>query len=271
MNSAVITPGAQALRRGLNLLRLLGQHQQDGLRMSEAMELAGLERSTTHRLLNCLVEEQFAERDETTKRYRLGIDAMQLGTAAVRKMPLVSKIRPVMQKLARMSGDTVFLVARDGDEVVCLHREEGPYHIKIFTINVGGRRLLGIGAGGLALMASLDDVEIAEILARNKVTYESAGMPPSAVWRAVGETRKLGYSVIVETITPGVAGLGKAFQFATRVQAALSFGTTTPRFTPQRRAELSALLANVLNEVTVARQSRELSGVGPLKTARPGS
>ncbi|WP_038210971.1 IclR family transcriptional regulator [Xenophilus azovorans] len=250
------TPGAQALRRGLHLLRLLAQNQKQGIRMSDAIELAGLERSTAHRLLSCLVEEGFAEKDERSKRYRLGIDAMQLGSAAVRKMPLVDTMRPIMQRLARISGDTVFFVARDGDEVVCLHREEGPYPIKVFTINIGGRRLLGIGAGGLALMAALEDAEIEDVFARNKVAYEAAGLPRATLWRAVRETRKTGSAIIIETITPGVAGLGQTLPPSLRIPAALSFGTITPRFTPARRTELAALLSGAVKELKSKRSWR---------------
>jgi len=250
------TPGTQALRRGLHLLRLLGQHQHEGLRMTDATEQTALETSTAHRLLSCLVEEGFAEKDEATKRYRLGIDAMQLGSAAVRRMPLVGKFRPLMQRLARTSGDTVFLVVRDGDEVVCLHREEGPYPVKVFTIDVGRRRLLGIGAGGLALLAEMADEEVEDVIGRNRATYEAAGLPPSSLWRAVRETRRVGYAPIVETITTGVAGLGMALPSSMRVPAALSFGTITLRFTPQRRAELAELLATAITELAGRKSSR---------------
>lgn len=249
MEKSSVTPGAQALRRGLELLRLLDQHQQDGVRMSDVMNLTGLERSTAHRLLSCLVEEEFAEKDESTKRYRLGINAMHMGSAAVRKMPLVNRFRPLMQRLARMSGDTVFLVVRDGDEVVCLHREEGPLPVKVFTIDAGHRRLLGIGAGGLALLARLPDEEIEDIFARNQATYKEAGFSRFSLMRAVREVRSAGYAVIVETISAGVVGLGACLPESLRVQAALSLGTTTMRFTRERRMEFKTLLLDAVKEV----------------------
>ncbi|MDO8942439.1 MAG: IclR family transcriptional regulator [Burkholderiaceae bacterium] len=244
MTQQELVSGAQALRRGLRMLRLLGQNQQDGVRLSEAVTLSGLERTTTHRLLQCMVEEQFAEKDEKTKRYRLGIHSMQLGSAAVRKMPLVARFKPMMQRLARMSGDTVFLLVRDGDEVVCLHREEGPYPIKVFTVSVGGRQLLGAVSGGLALLATLDDAEIDENLKRNQAAYERYGLSHSFLWRTVREARRAGHAVIVELVTPGVAGLAAAVPAALNVQAAVAFGTITQRFTPTRQKELAALLHN---------------------------
>src|SRR5690606_35843045 len=146
---------------------LLAEHQDDGLKLRELIVASGLERSTTHRLLSCLVEEQFAERDPVQKTYRLGVDAMQLGFASMRRIPLVDSCRALMQKLARMSGDTVFLVIRQGDFCMCLHREEGHFPVKVFTTDVGDQRLLGIGAGGLALMAALSDEEITRVMDRH--------------------------------------------------------------------------------------------------------
>ena len=103
-SSNAATAGAQSLRRALSLLRLLAEHQEDGITLTEVMAASGLERSTAHRLLSCLAEEQFAERDPDSKSYRLGIDAMQLGFASMRRVPLVDNCKPLMQKLARMSG-----------------------------------------------------------------------------------------------------------------------------------------------------------------------
>lgn len=249
MEVASLTPGTQALRRGLELLRVLGQHQHTGLRLSDVTRLTGLERSTAHRLLSCLVEEEFAERNALSKRYRLGMDAMHLGSAAVRKLPLVDRFRPMMQRLARVSGNTVFLVVRDGDEAVCLHREAGPLPIKVFTIDVGARRLLGIGAGGLAMLSQLDDAEIGDIHARHRAAYGTLGLDQFSLMRAVRDCRARTHSLIVDITAPGVVGIGAALPASVRVQAAMSIGTTTMGFTTARRTELAALLAAAVHEI----------------------
>jgi DNA-binding IclR family transcriptional regulator len=244
------TPGAQSLRRSLQLLRLLGEHQQQGLRMSDAIRLTGLERSTAHRMLSCLVEEQFAEKDPATKLYRLGFEALQLGSAAERKMPLVGGFRPLMTRLARISGDTVFLVARDGDDVICLHREEGPHPIKAFTINTGDRRKIGVGAGGMALLAALDDAEIETIFQRNRPLYQSVGLDRNALWRGVMMGRKVGYHRMVDRTAEGVAGVGAVVPDESRVRVAVSIGTVTARLNATRCAELGSLLVSSLSQLT---------------------
>ena len=230
------------MRRALQLLRLIALHQEEGLKLTEIIAASGLERSTVHRLLSCLVEEQFAEKDPDSKSYRLGIDAMQLGFASMRRVPLVDSCRGLMQKLARMSGDTVFLVVRQGDYCVCLHREEGHFPVRVFTTDVGGRRLLGIGAGGLALMALLSDEEISRITERHATEYTQAGFTPALIAQAVNQTRQQGVSEIVDTITLGVCGVGGTFSASLTTMAAISFGAITTRLPAQRRQEMGQLL-----------------------------
>lgn len=230
------------MRRALQLLRLIALHQEDGLKLTEVIAESGLERSTVHRLLSCLVEEQFVEKEPDSKSYRLGIDAMQLGFASMRRVPLVDSCRALMQKLARMSGDTVFLVVRQGDYCVCLHREEGHFPVRVFTTDVGGRRLLGIGAGGLALMAALSDADIGRITERHAAEYAQAGFTPPLMAQAVNRTRQQGFSEIVDTITLGVCGVGSTFSASLTTLAAISFGAITTRLPAARRQEMGQLL-----------------------------
>lgn len=250
MDNPTGTAGTQSLRRALSLLRLLAEHHEDGIRLADVMEASGLERSTAHRLLSCLVEERFAERDGSGRIYRLGVDAMQLGFASMRRVPLVDTCRPLMQKLARMSGDTVFLVIRQGDYCLCLHREEGHFPVKVFTTEVGGRRLLGLGAGGLALMAALADAEVERIFERHVADYAQAAFTRERLLQAVRRTRTTGHADIVDTLTTGVSGVGCTFAASPGTLAAISFGAITPRLPPERKLELAALLKAELPAAT---------------------
>jgi DNA-binding IclR family transcriptional regulator len=240
------TAGAQSLRRALDVLRLLASHHEKGLRTNDVIEQSGLERSTAHRLLSCLVEEQFAERDPATRRYRLGMESMRLGFASLRRAPVVDTYRPVLQRLARLSEDTVFLVVRQGDYGVCLHREEGSFPVRIFTVDVGIARPLGIGAAGMALLAALPDEEIAGIRDRHSAAFEEAGVSSQALARMVERTRRLGYSETIDLITPGVAGVGAVIPSRGRPFGAVSFGSISSRLDPRRRAQLGPELVAAL-------------------------
>ena len=118
--------------------------------------------------------------------------------------------------------------------------------LKVFTTNVGERRLLGIGAGGLALMAALSDDEIARVLERHAAEYAQAGFTPARIAQAVRQTRKAGYADITDTITTGVSGVGRTFAASANTLAAISFGAITPRLPAARKKEMAQLLIEQL-------------------------
>ena len=252
MDKVGLTTGTQSLRRALMLLRLLGQHQEEGLTLTQVTELLPLERSTAHRLLACLLEEGFAERQPKGKVYRLGIDAVQLGTAGMKRMPLLDQYDGLLKKLARISGDTVFFLIRQGDFSLCLQRQEGHFPVRVFTTNVGEKRLLGIGAGGLAIMAKLSDEEILSIVQRHASDYAKLGFNYARIAQAVRQTRQSGYSCIADTITEGVSGVGVAFQASPTQWAALSFGAIGTRMRQERQMELGELLCEEVSRLGVS-------------------
>ena len=114
--------GAQSAGKVLKLLKIVGARHPHGVRLKEVIAESGQDRSTAHRLLACLVEEGFVQRSPIGKVYRLDMEAMQLGLGADGLAPMVERFRPVMKRLARSTGDTVFLVVRSGDHALCLHR-----------------------------------------------------------------------------------------------------------------------------------------------------
>ena len=249
VNASQSTLGAQSLRRALQILRVLGENHDDGLTATQVKELTGLERSTAHRMLSCLAEESFAERDAITLRYRLGLGAMRLGFASFRRAPLVSAYQSTVRRIARLSEDTVFLMVRQGDFSVCMLREDGAYPVKIFSTRVGDTRPLGIGVGGMALLAAAPDEDVARIRAQHAQAFDAAGLTAGRLDKVLARTRRLGYSEMADTVTQGVGGVGAVIPDAAGAPfAAISIASIKPRMAPARRAELGQLLLDALRE-----------------------
>lgn len=113
---------------------------------------------------------------------------------------------------------------------------------------MGGRRLLGLGAGGLALMAALPDAEVERIHDRHAGDYAEAGFTRERLLQAVRRTRASGWADITDTLTVGVSGVGATFAASPGTLAAVSFGAIGPRLPPERKAELARLLLEQLAE-----------------------
>ena len=168
--------GTQSASKVLALLKIVGARHPDGVRLKELILESGFDRSTTHRLLTCLMQEGFVERTVPHKLYRLDMEAMQLGLVSAGMVVVVERYRSVMQRIARSTGDTVFLILRTGDHALCLHREEGSYPIKAFVVAPGTQRLLGFSSVGIAVLAGLPDAETVAHHHRHASGYARLGL-----------------------------------------------------------------------------------------------
>jgi DNA-binding IclR family transcriptional regulator len=233
-------PGAQAVFRAIELLKLVGLNHERGMPLAALVASTGLDRTTTYRLLSSLVQTGLVARDER-KLYRLGLEAMQLGLATMSRVPILERCRPMMIRLARRTEDTVYLVVRNGDYAHCIHYEEGAFPIKALVLQVGGLRLLGVGSAGAALMATLDDDELEAFHARRR-----AEMPVerslAQLRRQVAQTRRRGYACTDNLVAEGVSGVGVYFEVTPGTYAAISVGAIRSRMHEDRREWIAQLM-----------------------------
>ncbi len=236
--------GAQSASRVLHLLRLVGQHNGQGLRLTDLIALTGYDRSTAHRLVTCLADEGFIERIPDSKRYRLGLESMQLGLTA-ETASAADLFMPVMRRLARKVGDTVFLMVRSGDYARCLHREEGSFPVKIFLVEPGMRRLLGLSTVGVSMLAALTDDEMAAVHERNRAEYARQKVTLQSLREIVAQTRAAGYAE-QSFFMKEVYGVGCSVRISPSVQAGVSVAGINSRMTPARRAEIGLMIREEL-------------------------
>ena len=72
--------------------------------------------------------------------------------------------------------------------------------------------------------------------------FNGGELTPARMAHAVQQTRKAGYSEIVDTITTGVVGVGRTFSASSATLAAISFGAISSRLPAVRRKEMGQLL-----------------------------
>ncbi|KRB86974.1 IclR family transcriptional regulator [Noviherbaspirillum sp. Root189] len=244
-----MSTGTQSLDRALSLLSLIEQSHQEGIELAGLVEKSELDRTTVYRLVSALVQAGFVERDSTTKKYRLGVEAMQIGLMAMSRAPIVESCKPLMQLLARETEDTVFLVVRNGDYAHCLHIEQGSFPVKAITQHVGGLRILGLGTAGQALLATMGDAEIEAIYIRHREEYESHGLNLRELKQAVKNIRANGHAVTVDIITEGVCGVGVAFEITKGNYAGVSIAGIGSRFPAARCREIASLIGAQLRSI----------------------
>jgi DNA-binding IclR family transcriptional regulator len=247
-------PGTQTIQRASLLLRLLASRSRGGLRLADVVRDSGLEHSTVHRILKGLMAEGLVVQDAGSRRYLLGPLVYELGLAAAPQFSLPDICSPSLQRIAEKTGDTVFLTARSGNDSVCIDRKEGSFPIKTFTLDVGARRPLGAGAGGLALLMLLPGQAVDEIVRANAArfcSYNNLTVP--LLLKALKRSRELGYALNDIHNTTGATTLG--LPIVNRYGdpfAAISIGAISSRMTGERQKELVSILRKEVRVIETA-------------------
>lgn len=214
------------------ILRVLSSPEP--LRLADLTLLSGVSKATALRLLETLVAEGFVARDEASRRYRLGDEALLLGMAMQGRDRVRDRARPSLVRLAALSGDTVLLSARHGLESVCVDREFGSFPIRASYLEIGSRRPLGAGAGSMALLAWLPDEEIDTVLGLLEPVYAKRhpGITRQLVAAEIAAARRRGYAMLLDVVVDRMGGIGVPVLGGDgRPVAALSIAALTQRIT----------------------------------------
>lgn len=251
MNTIREPSDSGSLRRGVVLLKLLATAGPRGMALTELAARATFPHPTTHRILRQLMEENLALHSKETRRYKLGPLAFELGVAGSTMYDIRDLCEAQMNALVEATGDTAYLVVRSGFDAVCMHRREGSFPIRALVLEVGSRRPLGVGAGGLAILAAIDEEERLRIIERVAPALPGFGqLDAGALTEACEATRTTGVAVIKNRVSLGVTAVGIAVHDSLgQPVAALSVAALSQRMGPQRIQQISDQLALAVRQV----------------------
>ena len=235
---------SSSVQRAFSIIRALAATQAKGGRITDIARATGLTQATTHRILQSLVAERVVEQEAASRLYRLSIDFFALAAQAGNTMDLRGLCRPSMLRLCASLGDTIFLLVRSGFDAVCLDRSEGPFPIRSFTGDIGGRIALGVGQGALAILAFLPEAEREEVIRFNLSRVREYGVYDEVYLRTeIEKVRQQGYAGRNTGLLEGMAGVAVPIcDREGRAVAALSVGTIADRLNADRMPTVVELL-----------------------------
>ncbi|MEG2877184.1 MAG: IclR family transcriptional regulator [Comamonas sp.] len=248
------TTEAGSLKRGVVLLKLLATGGARGCPLTELSEKSGMPHPSAHRILKQLMAERLVAHNRETHRYRLGPLAFELGIAGSTMYDVRDLCEPAMAELERATEDTVYLVLRSGFEAVCMHRCEGSFPIRTLVLEVGSRRPLGVGAGGLAILAAIAGDERQQIIERVAPALPLFGkLTPTALAEACAQTVEAGVAVIQNRVSLGVTAVGAHFcNSMGQPIGAISVAALSQRMPPGRVRSISERVRATARQVELS-------------------
>jgi IclR family acetate operon transcriptional repressor len=235
--------GAQAALRAIRLLKLFTAEAPE-LQLAEISILSGLNKTTTHRLLQALRSEELLDRNPGSGAYRLGPGMMALGVQALSSNGLRLRARPLLKRLAEETGETATLEVPIDDTMLILD-EVTSKHFVGASGNVGTRWPIHATSTGKALIAFEQD-------GTNRLGAELPSLTPRTITcfddleKELGDIRRRGFAETVEELEDGMSGVGAVVRGGMgEILGALSICGPSQRMSDGRRAQLGATLCTV--------------------------
>ena len=243
--------GTQLLDRAVAILNHLGEVGRQGARVSDIAEVFGLNMSTAHRIITGLERHRYVERDEATKRYRLGLALFALGAKAADTTGMRRVCHPALMRIAAETGDAVFLMARNGFNTVCVDRQDGGYRIDSLTGQVGGQIPLGVGPASQAILAMLPAKEADIILAANQGLYERFnGLTVDQIKHELPAIRERRFAIDDGRLVEGISAIAVPIVLANGdVAGAVAINMTSARLRSRRVEDLVLTLRREVSEI----------------------
>lgn len=153
-----------AVDRAIQILKVF-QSGEDAYGVSELSRRLDLHKSTVYDILNTLAYHGLLERDEETKKYRLGPTLFHLGNLVRTRLNVRDVAHPFVVELADAAHETVILGAFTPDnDVVILDSAEPEFDMKI-SASIGSRVPHSAGVFGKIFHAAMDSDALHRLLA----------------------------------------------------------------------------------------------------------
>jgi len=184
--------GVQSIGRAFAILEEVARNR-DGIGLADLSKRVGLHNSTTFHLVRTMVSLGYIRQIKDSKRYRIGRPLFALAASALDEMEMVSMATPVLDDLARETGESSHFAARMGDAVVVMARTSGPSAFQLAE-RVGVVRPAYCTALGKIILAALRPDQLERYLERIelKSLTPSTITEPARLRREIDEVRKAG-------------------------------------------------------------------------------
>jgi DNA-binding IclR family transcriptional regulator len=230
------------LQRSSTVLQLLAER--GPLTTAQVAEHVGMPRPSVYRLSDALVQARLVELT-ADGRLRPSLRWLRLGDAARVAMTEWSGARSILDDLARSTGQTVYLSVPHGDRSMCIDWSQGR-GVNVLLLKPGRALPLHAGAAGRVTLAFRPEAVEDYLQGAPFPPLTDRTLTSARELRAdVEATRKRGYSISDEDVTPGIGALGVPLHNADMVfSGALSIAGLAEELRERRRELTTGLFAS---------------------------
>ncbi|MDN6301320.1 MAG: IclR family transcriptional regulator [Micrococcaceae bacterium] len=165
------------------------------LGVTEIATSVGLHKSSISRILATLEQERIVERDEVSRKFRLGMGLIAVAGPLLANLDVRRIAYPVLQELAEATGETAALNIWDGAESVSVEQISSRKQVK-HTSPIGTRYGTPLSASVQVFLAYQEESVVRELLSRSRAEeHDPAGPQDLKTYlRRLETVRERGYA-----------------------------------------------------------------------------
>jgi len=243
--------------RAISILELLSQHAW-GLSAHDIAARLGIPFAATQRVLAGLIERGYAHGGpEKGDLFRLRVKLPALGLAYLGATGVTDLVQPILDDLAKRTGELVRLAVIEADSLTWVAKSQGARSGLLYNPDTDAEVHLPATANGRAWLSCLGDHQARTLIEKSGL---SAAGTIDALLHDVAVARAQGYAVVSESYEAGTSAVAAAIRRSATGSpiGTVSIAGPTIRMTPVRIREFVPWLLASATELGAAASSSPL-------------
>jgi DNA-binding IclR family transcriptional regulator len=238
----------QSVDRAITVMELLSRRGWSGV--TEVAKELEINKSTSYRLLTTLRDRGLVEQDPATEKYRLGFGLVTLASSVTADLDVARCSRPVCDRLAQQTRETITVAVLEGDDAVILYQSNT--RSSALSVDWSGMHTpLHATAAGKIFLHYMPEDQRRRILKRSLQSYtENTIVDPKALREDIrGHVRDYWYTI--EELEVGLNAIAAPVRCAEGlVVAAVSVSGPAFRLPPKSFPEIGELCVQAADEIS---------------------
>jgi len=252
-------PLNKSCARTIDILELLSQAQEP-LTLNQICEELSLPKSSAFEILNTLIQrEAVVYANEQLKSLKLSMKIFRIGTSVLAQTDLYGTAHPMLVRLGKAVGETVYLAVENHGRITYLDKVENQQPIRA-TCVIGSSNYMHVTGLGKALLAAYPESRVRRIIGHGplKAFTPQSIASPERLMRELEGVRQRGYAIDDRESMESVHCIAAPIRDHTGgAVAAISLAALYSRMTEEYAASLCGPLLDTALEI-----SRQLGFTG---------
>ena len=239
--------------------------QPEGMSLTALADELDMPRSACHRLLAELQKRGYVRQLRSQGNYLLTVKIASIGLELLSSKGIVDIAEPILERLAKASGELVRLSIVDDEQLVWVAKSQGTRMGLRYDPDMGMDARLSCTASGHAWLLTLSNERALELVSRQGFGQPRDFGPKApttvlALLEMLNAARKRGYAMIDEVFAPGMTAMAAPVVRGQETVAVVSIAGPRQRLTSVRMQQLASAMLAATAELGPISRISTLSG-----------